>query len=44
MEVWSWAKRGPRGKRKVYELRREEITAAMVTAAPASPSPERKEQ
>ncbi len=25
VEVWSYAKRGTKGKRKVYELRREEI-------------------
>jgi hypothetical protein len=26
IEVWSWAKRGPRGKRKVWTLRREGFT------------------
>lgn len=26
VEVWSWAKRGDRGKRKVWTLRREEIS------------------
>lgn len=26
IEVWSWAKKGARGKRKQYELRREELT------------------
>lgn len=25
-EVWSWSKRGARGKRKLWEVRREEIT------------------
>lgn len=25
-EIWSWAKRGARGKRKLWELRREELT------------------
>lgn len=25
-ELWSWAKRGPRGKRKLWTLRREPIT------------------
>jgi hypothetical protein len=25
-EIWSWSKRGPRGKRKVWTLRREPIT------------------
>jgi hypothetical protein len=25
-EVWSWAKQGPRGKRKVWTLRREAVT------------------
>ena len=25
-EVWGWAKRGPRGKRKVWTLKRTEIT------------------
>jgi hypothetical protein len=24
-EVWSWAKHGPRGKRKVWTLRREDV-------------------
>lgn len=24
-EVWSWAKQGPRGKRKVWTVRREEL-------------------
>lgn len=24
-EVWSWAKQGPRGKRKTWTLRREEV-------------------
>ena len=27
-EIWSWAKRGPRGKRKVWTLRREPIILA----------------
>ena len=26
VELWSWAKRGPRGKRKVWTLRKESIT------------------
>lgn len=25
-EVWSWAKQGPRGKRKVWNLKREVLT------------------
>lgn len=29
-EVWSWAKKGPRGKRKVWQVRREEITLDML--------------
>lgn len=31
-EVWSWAKQGARGARKLWELRREEITVAMLTS------------
>jgi hypothetical protein len=27
LEIWSWAKQGPRGKRKVWTLRVEAITA-----------------
>lgn len=27
-EVWSWSKRGPRGGRKTWEVRRERLTAA----------------
>lgn len=27
-EIWSWSKRGPRGKRKVWTLRREPIILA----------------
>jgi hypothetical protein len=27
-EIWSWSKKGPRGKRKVWTLRREPITLA----------------
>jgi len=27
IEVWSWAKRGPRGKRKLWTLRRESLTS-----------------
>jgi hypothetical protein len=26
IEIWSWAKRGPRGKRKLWTLRRESLT------------------
>lgn len=26
IEVWSWSKQGPRGKRKVWSLRRERVT------------------
>lgn len=26
-EVWSWSKQGPRGKRKLWTLRREAVTA-----------------
>lgn len=29
-EVWSWAKQGPRGKRKLWTLRRETIDASML--------------
>jgi len=25
LEVWSWAKQGPRGKRKTWQLRREAL-------------------
>lgn len=25
LEIWSWAKRGPRGKRKVWQLKREAL-------------------
>lgn len=33
VELWSWAKQGPRDKRKTWQLRRESITADMLTAA-----------
>lgn len=29
-EVWSWSKRGPRGKRKLWEVRREVLTGVEV--------------
>lgn len=32
-EIWSWAKRGPRGKRRVWTLRAESLTEADVRAA-----------
>lgn len=35
IEVWSWAKRGDRGCRKLWTLRREEITMADMVAATA---------
>jgi hypothetical protein len=31
-EVWSWALRGKQGRRKLYTLRREEITLEMLTS------------
>ena len=31
-EVWSWAKKGPKGKRKVWTLRREPITLSEAEA------------
>ncbi len=31
-EVWSWSKRGPRGKRKLWQLRRDEVTLADLEA------------
>lgn len=33
LEVWSWAKRGPRGKRKEWMLRREEIKGDEIATA-----------
>jgi hypothetical protein len=36
-EVWSWAKQGPRGKRKVWTLRREPITLEQL--APCEDAP-----
>lgn len=33
-EVWSWSKRGERGKRKVWTLRREEIRVDDLDAVP----------
>lgn len=32
-EVWSWSKTGPRGKRKVWTLRREAIAQTVIVAA-----------
>ncbi len=32
LEVWSWSKRGPRGKRKTWTVRREPITFANYVA------------
>lgn len=31
-EVWSWSQRGPKGKRKLWTLRREPITLAHLEA------------
>lgn len=31
-EIWSWAKRGPRGGRKTWQVRRQEIRKGEVTA------------
>lgn len=33
-EVWSWAKRGARGARKLWTLRREELRIEDLTAPP----------
>lgn len=30
IEVWSWSKRGARGKRKLWTLRRQPLTAALI--------------
>jgi hypothetical protein len=38
-EIWSWAKRGPRGKAKVWTCRRQPLTLLDVYAA-AGPTPE----
>lgn len=35
-EVWSWAKQGPRGKRKVWVLRRETLTVHDCSLAEVS--------
>lgn len=32
IEVWAWGKRGARGKRKLWTLRKVEITLAMIDA------------
>ena len=32
-EVWSWAKRGPRGERKVWTLRRDEVSGTEFGAS-----------
>lgn len=32
-EVWSWSKQGPRGKRKVWTLRRERVLPNDITGA-----------
>lgn len=40
-EVWSWSQRGPKGKRKLWTLRREPITLAHLEQHeddPSSPS------
>lgn len=34
IEVWSYSKRGVRGKRKLWELRRERITTSLGSAEP----------
>lgn len=38
-EVWSWSKKGPRGKRKTWTLRREAITVTDLTASESTPAP-----
>ena len=43
-EIWSWAKRGERGKRKVWTLRREEITLESFINQPLTPIEIGKEQ
>ena len=35
-EVWSWAKQGPRGERKVWTLRREPIELPVTAPAEAT--------
>lgn len=35
-ELWSFSKRGDRGKRKLWTFRREELTAADMDATPES--------
>jgi hypothetical protein len=35
-EVWSYAKRGAAGKRKLWQLRIEPVTTQMYTAAPVA--------
>lgn len=35
-EIWSWSKKGARGKRKLWELRREELFAHDVSGCPAT--------
>jgi hypothetical protein len=37
-EVWSWAKRGPRGKRKLWTLRREPMELRMLQLPVVLPS------
>lgn len=37
-EIWSWSKQGPRGKRKVWTLRREPITLEHLSPDEADPS------
>jgi len=36
-EIWSWAKQGPRGKRKVWTLRREPILLEHLLGASEGP-------
>lgn len=38
LEVWTFAKQGARGKRKVWTIRVEPITAAMFAPRPEQPS------
>ena len=37
-EIWSWSQRGPKGKRKLWTLRREPITLAHLEAPEHPPS------
>jgi hypothetical protein len=37
-QVWSWAKRGPRGKAKVWQCRRQPLTMLDLDAAAGPPA------